>query len=479
MHREHPLCIVRYSVRYIWLLIFPLLRNLFRLRLMPETALRWLQGAWFDILILLCILGFGWLRWYHRRFSVKNGDICVYEGFLLRHIRYIPLDALAALTIEHPFWLRPFDGVYVYADTVSGILKRNDLRLLLRRRDAAVFEPLLEMPERDCGLHYHVHPWRILLFSVVFSSSLSGALYTAAFWFQGGRISRTLIGELGLVQRLGEVSEEVAGHLTGIPPLAVTIGVVILSTWLMSFVNNLLRYGGFVMAARGRVLTVSSGILTKRRIRIKRERVNFLDIRQNLLTKLCRVYSLTVNCSGYGSRRGDIPVCLPLLKRKEIAETMPLIFPRTGLLDNQLRVPLTAWWGYVWPPVLWMAGIIPAAYILRRMFPAVESAIGFVQLMLLIPAVWKLLIQITALLTSGIGAEHGQICVWYCRGFVFHTITAGMDRIVKVRITQFPWQRWFGKCNVTVYFRGERIRRCTVKTLDAKRVRELFGAVKK
>ncbi len=478
MHREHPLRIVRYSIKNIWLLIFPVLRSLLSFRATPESVIRWFRGAWFDLLILLCILGFGWLRWYCRRFYVEKNDICVQEGLFLQHIRYFPMQSLSALTLEYPVWLRPFKGMYLCADTASGASHHSDLRLLIRKEDATLFLHAVPKLRTRFKQRRNVHPWRIILFSIVFSSSLSGAIYTAAFWFQGGRITRELIEEFDLVQRFGEVSEEVASHLYGISPAAVTIGIIVLSTWFLSLVNNLLRYWGFTMRADSHTLHVRSGILTKRSFRLNTDKINYIDLRQNFMTKLCGIFSLAVNCPGYGSRRGAIPVCLPILTKREVSDALPLIFPQASLQKPQLKSPLTAWWGYVWLPLLGAAAIIPAAYILERLFPRVEEVIGFLQLMLLIPCLWKLIIQIAALLTSGVSVTDSQICLRCCKGFVFHTIIAGTNKIVKVRIYRFPWQRWFGKCNVVFYFSSERRRGWLLKNLDMEKTAEILKKIR-
>ncbi len=476
MHHEHPLRIIRYSIRNIWLLVFPIARNLFRLRPSPEAALRWMQGAWFDLLILLCILGFGWMHWYFRRFSAEHGRICVHEGVLFRHTRIFPAEHLSALTLEYPFWLRPFGAVYLCADTDAGMRRKNDLRLLIRRQDADAFRRLLPhfaQHGRDVR-RFTVHFWRILVFSVLFSSSLSGALYVGTFWFQGGRISRDLLEELALLEHFSELSEEAARHLSGIPPAAAAIGIAAAAMRVLSLVNNLLRYSGFFLTADQKQLFLQSGLLTKRSVRMRRDMVNFLDLRQNLAARLCNIFSITVSCSGYSGQRGSVPVCLPILKKQETAAILPVLFPEARLMENRLKPPLSSWWGYVWQPVLWIVSLLPSAYLLRRLFPAAGGIIGFLRIMLLLPALWKLLVQITALLTSGISITDSQVCLRYCKGFVFHTIIAETDRIVKVRITQFPWQRWFGKCNALITFRAEYGRKCLLKNLERENLETLL-----
>ena len=468
MHYEHPLRIIRYSIKNIWLLIFPLLRGVNSFLITPEAVVEWVRGTWFDLLILLCILGFGFLRWRLRRFTVMENDLYLEDGIFFRSRCYMPMERLSAMTLETPFWLAPFRGVYLYVNTAAGQSDDTDVRLLIRRQDAAMFERAVPKMRRSAqhSCRYRVHPLRIFGFSVIFSSSFYGSFYLAAFWFQGGRISRDLIEEFRLNERLTQASEELAHRLSGIPPAAVAVGIVVVCMWLLSLFANLMRYGAFYMRTDKKLVYIRSGLLMRRRHFLQTDRINYLDIRQNLLTKLFCLFALAVNCPGYGNTRGSIPVCLPLLTRRELEETLPLLFPGVRMQKNHLRPAWTALWGYIWLPVLMAAAILPAAWMARQLLPAWEEVIDFFRIMLLIPICWKLLVQILSLLTSGASMEDGCLCLRMCRGLVFHTILAGTERVVKVRIRRNPWHRIFGKCHVDFYLRSEVRRRYALRNVD-------------
>ncbi len=476
MHREHPLRIARYSKKSIWLLIFPILRGAYHIAT-REELLAWLRGTWFDVLILCIILAYGWLNWYRRVFTVENEQLYVREGIIFIRQRYLPLRNLASMTVERPFWLRPVRASYLCADTASGLLDTTDIRLMIRQRDEHVF--LSALPRLRQGKRHHMAhrggTWRMIFFSMIFSSSFSGAVYLAVFWFQSGRIAGDLIEEWQLRDKLSTVSEDVAAKLAGIPPAAVTVGIIILSTWLLSFVRNLLRYGGFSMESDRRMLVVRSGLLTRRRFWLVNRKINFADIQQNLLTKFCRIFSLAVSCPGYGSRQGSIPICMPILTQREMDEVVPMIFPDIRLTKNTLRPHWLAWWGYVNQPVCLAAAVVPAAEIVRRLYPPAAEAVDLFRVMLLIPIFWKLAVQITSLVTTGVSISDGRICARFCRGTTFHTIIADTDNIVKVRIYQHFWQRWSGGCHLVLYFRSESGGHCTVRSLNYEMVRKTFS----
>ncbi len=467
MLREHPLRILRFSKKFLWLLIFPLLRGAYHFAT-KEDVFKWLHGTWFDLLILLLILVFGWLVWFCRKFTIRDGQIYVQDGFIFTRRRYMPIRNLSAMTAEHPLWLRPLGACYISADTASGLLEATDIRLMIRTKDEKAFFSAL--PNLRTGKRHHFRHqggiWRVLLFSMIFSSGLSGAVYLALFWFQSGRIARDILEQLRITERLNTVSEEVARRLMGIPPAAVTIGIVILSLWLLSFIRNVLRYGAFEMQSDQRLVSIKSGIFTRRMFLLVNRKINFVDMRQNLLTKLCRIFSLAVNIPGYGNQQGSIPVCMPILTIKELSDTVPMLFPDFKLTHRTMKPPWHSWFGYICMPLYAGIAVFPLFHYTRPYFPQLADIFDFLQLMILIPIFWKLLIQIVAFMTTGLSISDGRICVRYCEWTTFHTIIADTDTIVKVRIHRHIWQRWTGKCHVLIYFQSEVMRRCHLWSMD-------------
>lgn len=474
MLREHPLRIIRYSLRSLWLLLFPLVRSLLHFR---TEGIRMERS---DLFLLFLILGFGWLRWYSCTIHAEKADLTVHSGIFFRHSRRIPSQNLSALTLEYPLLLRCVGGVYLSADTASGIARTTDLRLLLRRQDAQHLCRLLPAirPHGRYGFRQTVHPWRILLFSVIFSSSFSGAVYTATLWFQSVRIIGRLPQQMELPQRFSEITAQLSHQLRGIPPAAVAVGLLVFSTWFLSFVKNLLQYGCFQMETDRRMLFVRSGILTKRSFFLRSDRIGYIDIRQNLLTKLCRMYSLAISCPGYGVRQGTIPVCLPILRHDEILHMLPMLFPDAAMLKNKLRPRMSAFWSYVWMPVTAICAVVPTLLIGKRMFPAAAQLIEFLLLMALIPLLWKVAVQLAALLTSGVSITKTQVCLRFCRGFVFHTIIAGTHHLTAVEVRCNPFQRFFGKCDLIFFFHSEKPTRFRLRNVEYERAAELVRNIR-
>ena len=131
MYHEHPLRILRYSMRNIWLLIFPLLRGLTILQMDAQRFYEWIKGAWLDIAILGLIIVFGFVRWYFSRVSISDKYITHSDGVFIKFRKTIPLESISVATAETPVYMIPFRAMKFSCDTRAGIFKATDMKLLV------------------------------------------------------------------------------------------------------------------------------------------------------------------------------------------------------------------------------------------------------------------------------------------------------------------------------------------------------------
>lgn len=90
------------------------------------------------------------------------------------------------------------------------------------------------------------------------------------------------------------------------------VAYLIIFGWLYSFIRNLIRHKNFVVRRRKNELYIDSGIITNRSYSIRLDEINYIDIRQSLVTKLLGLYSVFVNAVGYGKEKDDISAMIPL-----------------------------------------------------------------------------------------------------------------------------------------------------------------------
>lgn len=447
MYNEHWLRILRYSAKNIWLLIFPLLRGLKVFALDADRFYSWLRGAWFDIAVLGVILVFGFIRWYFSRITVTDSEVIHFEGVLFKTRKAMPYTSLSTFTEEDAFYLRPFRAIRISFATSSGALRKQDMKLLISEKVYSAVKgnlPAAELkkaPDDQCKPDYIA----IAVFSLFFSSSLSGAVYIAAFFFKGGDIARDLISV-----SLGRISEETT-KLTGmliqnIPAAAIAAGSFFLTTWILSFIMNILRYSGFTVRNSEEITELCCGALIKRRYLLRKSMINYIDLRQTLVMKLFRAASVNISCAGYGSAGRQLPVICPLKSEKNL-DVM-----KTENERLQYRPKLTSLWQYIWAPVIFAVAAYPALLIIMRIFPEFKEFSHFVLLMCELLALWLIIIKVTAAVTGGICITGRRIIIRYSKGTAFHTVIAERSRLVKLTVKQTPFQRLFKKTTIAFYF---------------------------
>lgn len=470
---EHPLRIMRYSMKNLWLLIFPLLRGVTVLNFNPAGIYAWIKGAWIDIVILGVIMIYGFVRWYFSEIILTDSALIHKQGIFVRIKRQIPFECISSAATETLFFLTPFKVTGIRCDTRAGFRKSTDLRLLVSREKSELIMSRLPDVNEKKAVKDIPSPnlASILLFSVFFSSGFSGVVYIAAFFFKGGDIAQDIVRTA--LEKVTEQAEIIySGLLSGIPKAAAMAAILFMAAWLFSFVKNLLMYSVFRVSADRDCINVSFGLIKRRRHRIRTEHINYIDIRQNLIMKIFRAASVNISCAGFGYD-SHLPVIMPISREKKEDSH--------NQADKSIKVyrpAPTSFMSYTWLPV---CGIVFTAlvYNFSDLLPWDISELSFfLAVMSYIPLVWLVMVKIAALFTSGIIISGDNITVRCNVGTRFHTVTAKKDNAVMVHIRQNIIQRLFRKCTVVIFFCGESSSPYKVKAIRLSHGMEIASLLK-
>ena len=455
MYFEHPIRILRYSMRNIWLLIFPLLRGLSILRMNAVSLYEWVKGAWMDIAVIGVIILFGFVRWYFSRISINEEFITHRSGVFIRFRKTIPLESISVATAEKPVWLMPFRCMRFTCDTRAGIFKANDLKLLVSNKvcrqlmkhipDINAKKIVKDLP-KPTGLS-------VLLFSAFFSSGFSGAVYIAMFFFKGGSIAQDIISVS--LSRITETTAKLTHRLLlRIPGATIAIGTFFLAAWVLSFIINLLRYSHFKITSDDNNLKVRCGITNRREYRIKTEHINYTDLRQNLIMKLAGAVTVNISAAGYGYDSQHLPVLMPILREKSLVSGLEKLGISTSS-SLEFRSGWSGFLSYLFNPVLAANLVFPMYYLFERLFPRVSELSNFFAVMLEIPLVWLVLVKTVAMLTSGISVCGSKVVIKCSKWTAFHTVIAEKKNVAKAELRQSLLQKPGKKCNILIWFCGE------------------------
>lgn len=483
MKRQHPIAVLRYVSKNFWLLLIPLIRGLLALKF---DFYNWLSGAYLDILIVLAIFGVAFFRWWNINFKITKKAIYVGSGLFVREMVRIPFSSVTTFVLKKTFIIRPLRAVTLYIDTDSSSTVNKpedpDIKLVIREKDVQkllkYIEPTNTSGEEKNERRYKPNKRRMLFFSLAFSSALSGLIYFGTFLIQGGR----LVGDelekrfLGAVDNVTRVAEKV---IYGITPATVGIIIIIGAAWLCSFISNCLRHINFEIQRNGKVIKIRNGFFSRRKYIINAEKINYADLRQNMMMKLFGVMSMNINCSGYGKKKNEIPVFVPVTGKGNAANIMNEFLPEFSSEEGERFDVINGYiMKFLGPPTALIFVIIAAFAGAIIFLPEWYSVALFTAGMGEIVAVHLLIVNLAAFLSNGIELCDGNIVVHYCRAFGFHNVSAPIEKISEIRISQNFLQKFNGSCSFVLYTRGERAVKHVVRGMqlcDAEKVAEMLG----
>jgi len=480
--RQHPIAYLRYTTMNVWLLLFPLMRALINALTVPEFSFSnwlysWVTRAYIDLIFLALIFGTAFLRWMSVKYEFRE-NCFYYKGGVLFKLEFaMPYSIISSVTSKRILWARPTKAVSVYIDspTRSPINKKNDSDVYIITDLDTLEDIFKKLPEKTSKAKaVYVSPKRdLLLFSFVFSSTLSGVIFFAALIVQGGRMVRTQLEER-FFSTVEDVTELVNHALPEVTPAAVAISLIIAAGWLYSFLNNLVRHLRFKIQRCGNNIIVENGFFSKWKYYISLDKINYADIRQSLLMKLFKVMSVHISCSGYGNSKNEIPVLVPVTTRGRVESSLKMLLPRFSLKEPEIKPRFKYKWKYLGIPIFLILLVFALAYAAVWFFPDWYSFIAFLLIMLELPLIYLLLVKFISLYTSGVSFSKDTICLKYCKFTQFHDVTIPLSRVAITKISQTILQKRNGSCDFTVYPNNESTKKHRVKGLPMDKLTELM-----
>lgn len=465
---QHPLKILTLTTKNFWLLLIPLVRGLIALRF---DLYNWIKGAWLDILVLCLIFGFAYIRWYCIKYCFREDGILYRTGVIAHSEVLIPYSSVSAASAEKNFFLKPVRAATVCIDTNSGSVRNPDAKLLISYNEFCRLEEIMQKKYGQ-GLRSTYIPSKrnLVLFSFLFSSTLSGIIYISTLFIQAGNLVSRELEEM-LLYTFNDVVSKLA---VGLPPAVVAVSLIIIGMWLFSFISNLLRHIGFRITKYGGNIEIRSGFFTKRAYFINSDKINYADIRQNLLMKLFRVMSVNVSCAGYGKAKNEIPVFVPITTKKQVISSMQLLLPGLDIPTRGVHSKFRYIFRFLWLPLLMSAVCPVGGYLLLKFFSDWSRIIIFGTIMCEIPSIWLLIVKITAFFTTGLFVSEKGIAAKYCNGYAFHTVAVQRERIAKIKISQTIFQYNMHSCDVYIYTNSEFTKSHIVKNMPYEAAKELL-----
>ena len=468
---QHPIAMVKYTYRYLFLLLFPLARGLRYIR-SPQGLYAWVRGAWQDLLVLFLLLLLSYLGWQFHTYSLDDEGFTIRRGVLLRRTSFVPRHSIVTLSVERPFYLRPLRAVHIAMDTDAGGSHQADFSLTVGEPRA---REILEQRQSAAQKPRHAYRprwYHVVVLSLLISNSFSGILLLATTFQQSGR----LLGEGFQQQLLGDL-ETMAGYMTVIPRTAALIALVLLGGWGVSALRNMFRYLPFRVTRYTSFLTIRTGLFTRRDYSCAASSINFVDYRQSLISRLLHLDMVFISCIGYGKERNSMSVLVPVSNLRRSEKEVRQLLPEFQRSPVTLKAAPFSLYRYVFYPLWAMILLYPVSRQLQQWFPQWQELIYYLTTMAYIPCAWQLLVKTVDRFTAGLSRRNGFLNLKYSRWYTFHTVLVPEDKVVAYDLTQTPFQRMAHNCDVLVYTYNEASRCHRIRNIPTKQAEELFAGI--
>ena len=458
--RQHPAAVLRYTTKNFWMLLIPAVRALIAYSF---DIREWMRVMSFDIIVIVFMFVQAVFHWYLITFEVTEKCFRYHCGFIYRMTSEIPYERISAVTVEKYFTQKPIGCAFVLIDTDAQALEMSktspDIKLIMRDADIDRLFHELTIRNKDKQLFRdNISKRALVVFSLFFSSALSGVALIAAMLVRSGNIIGNTLEKI-FMDALNTAAENVSNSLRtvimSIPPAAAGAALIVVLGWFISFLTNLLRHMNFTIEKRGKGIIIRDGSLIKRKYYISADHINYADLRQSLLMMLFGIMSVNVNCSGYGKGKNEIPVFIPVSDKKKVRGIMKRIIPGYEIEESTAEAGVRFVWRYTCIPSLSIIGLIFAAGAAILFFPAWYDMIFFGWIMLEIPLVWLLFAKTAAYCTGGIFFNGRIMSIRYNKLYEFHTVMVPKERISKVTLSRSFFQRMNNSCDILIYTYSE------------------------
>ena len=477
--RQHPVKMISYTSKNLWLLIIPLTRRLIDSKFNFKA---WILINWIDILAISVIFAIAVLRWIFVSFRIESDGIVANTGLFGMVRTKVYYSQITTVSFCQSWYGRPFGAHTIYVETNAKTVTREDIRLVISRGNAKkLYGYVSRVSEGKTRATYSPRKLHLLLFSVLFSSAFTGMLLYGTFMFETNRLigtemERKVIDSVnGKISEIDEETLNLISRLTKtIPRVILIMASVVIGGWLISFIATLARHWSFTVSRTDRQLLIKSGVLIKRRHIINRSRVNYYDLTQTLLMKIFRICSVTLDCTGYGKSRREISALIPITTYENINASLELLVPElprakpelcTGSANDVRR--------FVSGPVLLC--LIPTITIqlLNKYFPRHNADINALLAILTVPMIWLVIVKTASAFSTSIGFDENGCVLSYCKWYRFHKVLLPKEHITMIRITRNPFQLLNDTCMLRVYTIGERRKPHRINFICYSKLREI------
>ncbi|MGN0585000.1 MAG: PH domain-containing protein [Ruminococcus sp.] len=450
MHREHPVKILRYCTVNLWLLLFPLIRSLTLIPFSPEALAEWISGAWMDIIIMLFIFSTALLKWRSCLFRTEKNCFVITRGILIQKKVSIPYEKITSAKISEirlPFILRLS---FLRIDTSAGNAGGSTV-LWLRTKNLMEISNAVPVCSENSRFLFSCKSslWKVVLYSFMFSSSISGTLYIAAFFIEAKNAAGEILNRLRIPDAINEMSSAASSVFHAVPKIIIIILIILLLCRFLSFSVNLLRSAGFCTFIGRDKIRILSGVFPRHNISIYTGKAECLIRRHSIIGKIAGVSSLFITYPGNFKEKNKGTLLIPVT-----ADNSLFMSKLSKGQKNKVSPGYGTLWCFIWQPVTIICIILALLLLLSYIKTGSAEILFPLSVIALVPAALLLFIRLIAFKSQYTAYDGNTFSVCSGRRLSFLTLSTDIKNIAFYKKTETPMAKKQGYCNMTIYIKG-------------------------
>lgn len=415
-------------------------------------SLSWILGT------IIILLVWGILSWLRFSYRIEDDELVIEQGVLMRQKLYISKDRIQVIDITSGLVQRMFGLVEVQVKTagssskqakISAVTKEvaRELREKLRKNGA-----LASVEEQEETAEQQEKTYRLGGKDLLITASTSGRLGIAVSIV--GTIFSQVDQILSEEQMLRYLESAIPSSASASLILA-SIVVVLVVSWILSFLGTVVTYGNFTVRVKEEELVISHGLLEQKQLTIPYNRVQAIQIKEELLRQPFGYVTLKLDSAGYGDEGGKSVMLFPLLKKHKVQSFISEVLPEYADRVQAVHPPVKSLRRYLFRAALGSLLVIIPVWALLPL--------GYYTLLLIVPA---LLLGYLQYRDAAIGTNRDSMILSY-RLLSLNTVILKKYRVQTVENRTNPFQKRQGLSHFSVTVAsGSEGHEFTIRDLD-------------
>lgn len=462
--KTHPLMIFKFTKRYIYILLLPIIRSLLNYGTI---------GVLSRLVIMECVLAFliiavSVLRWLSFSVSFREDCIVVDSGIIIRRNAVMPLEKISVSYTERNPLIAAFGAVSARIDTDSGFRKKADFEIYFSKKTAELYESVIQ-PEKRGALCYRSRFAMAVIMALANASALTGLIVLAPAVKRSGE----LLGN-SIDNRLRDTLTFANAFLGKIvPPAATVIAVVFVAGFGVSFLLTLFRYMPFKLFTSGEKITVEHGLIAHHRSVINRDAINAVIISIPPVMRAMRFCWVGVSAAGYGKKRGESEVVLPAVNLRQANDFQLGVFDISTEDKYDLTCPKRTMKRALFMPSVLLAASVLGELVLALTFEMFSGMIVLIMTFIQFIILYLISVRVNYQKYGGISIYGGVTMRSYKR-LTIKKMRVKKDKTCMIALSQGPFERRYGVVRLAVTVRSEKPLTLKATNLDKTQTEKLI-----